>query len=584
MADRIIRIVLAGDSAGAVRALREVDSASEGTTKDLEAHSDRQSRAMGRTRDAIGRVSKMALLAGATGVGALAYGIAKATKAGMEMQSQQALLQNSLRDTGIYSTQTMSKLTALASSMSGRGGFGAQENIQSLTQLTRVTGSATQATKLFGLATNVARGSHKDLLQVTKALALAEQGRTTGLSRMGIVLAKGTTPAQAMQILQQRFGGATAAFSRTAAGGVANLSQSFSVLKEDFSRAFLPLVSTLSRSLMRLMPMISGALGAIAKPLSATLQKLLPPLLSAIVKILPPVLNLIDSIIPPLVSVLNTVIPVITGAIQQLLPVFQQALRSLVPVVNVLVSVFTRYLATILPPLLRIFSQVMPILTNAFQVIAPPLMRALSTVVTALAPVITRLVTSLAPLFPMLANAVVKILPPLAKAITSLMPALTQVISALLPPFVAAFEKLVPPLTTALIKLMPAITLLSKIVGGLLSLNPFHDDAAVHSTLRRAARVNPFPAEKHAAGGIIGGYGPPDSVLSWMTPGEGVLTPPAVQAIGGQAGLNALNATGHLTGHQLPDRDIVINLKAVLGQRIVAEETVRYGLRKVALS
>jgi hypothetical protein len=98
----------------------------------------------------------------------------------------------------------MAKLTGLANSMSAHGGFGAQENVQSLTQLTRVTGNATQATKLFSLATNVARGSHKDLLQVTKALVLVEQGRTTGLSRMGIVLPKGATPQQAMQILQHR--------------------------------------------------------------------------------------------------------------------------------------------------------------------------------------------------------------------------------------------------------------------------------------------------------------------------------------------------------------------------------------------
>jgi hypothetical protein len=97
---RIVRIVLAGDSAGAVRAFREVDDASEGTTRSMEDHSARQTKALGRTSGAIGGMGKMALLAGATGVGALAYGMVSATKAAIGMGSQQALLQNSLMNRG----------------------------------------------------------------------------------------------------------------------------------------------------------------------------------------------------------------------------------------------------------------------------------------------------------------------------------------------------------------------------------------------------------------------------------------------------------------------------------------------------
>jgi hypothetical protein len=591
---RVIRLVLTADSKGAVRAFKQVDDASEGTTKNLEGHAERSSRSFGSVAGSIGKLGLIAGSVGVGAVGALAYGMYGATKAAISMGSQQALLANSLKNTGIYSTQTMGKLSDLANTMAAKGGFGAQENIQSLTQLTRVTGSAATATRDFALATDVARGSHKDLLQATKALAMVEQGRTTGLARMGIVLPKGATPAQAMQILQQRFGGATAAFSNTAAGGMQNLGQSFDVLKENLGKAFLPLVTTVTRTLTGLMPQISRAFDAIAKPLSATLQKLLPPLLNALVQILPPILGLVDSVIPPLAQILTSVLPVVTNGIRQILPVFQQALGVVVPLLSQLVSYVVHQIATLIPPILRVFSQVMPILTNAFQIIAPPLMRALSTVVTALAPVITQLVTSLAPIFPMLANAIAQILPPLARAITAMMPALTQAITALLPPFVKAFDALVPPLTQALIKLMPAITLLANAVAAVAG--HIGKDGVMHfggkkpSTLDKIGNFifNPFgrfnQPQKHALGGIIGGVGGADSQLSWMSPGEGVLTPPAVQAVGGQSGLNSLNTTGHLNGRQLPDRDIVINLKAVLGQRIVAEECIRYGLRKVALS
>lgn len=85
---------------------------------------------------------------------------------------------------------------------------------------------------------------------------------------------------------------------------------------------------------------------------------------------------------------------------------------------------------------------------------------------------------------------------------------------------------------------------------------------------------------------MIGGYGAPDSVLSWMTPGEGVVTPQAMRRIGGEAGLNTINASGHMAGgmgggtFELTG-PVVLQLQS---GEVLARQTMRASLRRVALA
>lgn len=68
------------------------------------------------------------------------------------------------------------------------------------------------------------------------------------------------------------------------------------------------------------------------------------------------------------------------------------------------------------------------------------------------------------------------------------------------------------------------------------------------SQLRAFGRQQAVPGEiirpgQHADGGVLPGYSPGvDSILSWMSPGEGVLIPEAVRALGGAAGIYAINS------------------------------------------
>jgi len=310
--DRIVRLVLTGESAGAVRALKSVEDASARTTSKLEENNRRGSESFSRMHDSVHRLrGSTALLAGAAGLGALAYSVVDVTRSAIGMQSQTAQLQNALRNTGVTGTAAFNQMTAAASNMAVKGGFAAQENIQALTQFTRISGNAAQATRMFALATNVARGAHKDLLPVTKALALAEQGRLTGLSRMGIVLPKGATPQQAMAMLQSRYGGAAAAFSNTAAGGMSNLKQGWDVIKEDLGKAFLPLVVTLSKTFSSLMPQIQRVLNSLVTPLAAILQGLLPPLVGVLQTVMPPLVRLINAVMPVMAKAVTSALLVL---------------------------------------------------------------------------------------------------------------------------------------------------------------------------------------------------------------------------------------------------------------------------------
>ncbi|MGV0738242.1 hypothetical protein ABQF35_14220 [Mycobacterium syngnathidarum] len=69
------------------------------------------------------------------------------------------------------------------------------------------------------------------------------------------------------------------------------------------------------------------------------------------------------------------------------------------------------------------------------------------------------------------------------------------------------------------------------------------------STFRTPTRMPAFPGDTtvpkggRADGGVFPGYAPGvDSILSWVSPGEGVLIPEAVRGLGGAAGIYAINS------------------------------------------
>lgn len=67
--DRVVKIILAGDSAGPVRAFRETEDASAQATRKIEDHSKVQSASFERVRGSVGHLhAGQGLLAGSVGL------------------------------------------------------------------------------------------------------------------------------------------------------------------------------------------------------------------------------------------------------------------------------------------------------------------------------------------------------------------------------------------------------------------------------------------------------------------------------------------------------------------------------------
>jgi len=104
----------------------------------------------------------------------------------------------------------------------------------------RLNHSIRETMKQETLATNIARGAHLGLAQATRVVSMAEMGRTTGLTRLGIALPKHVTAMQALMILQKRYGGATAAYNQTAAGSMTNFEHAIDIVGEKLGLLLAP--------------------------------------------------------------------------------------------------------------------------------------------------------------------------------------------------------------------------------------------------------------------------------------------------------------------------------------------------------
>jgi hypothetical protein len=241
--------------------------------------------------------------AGMAGVAGLAFGVTDAISSVVKFQEAQSQLGASIKanvvDPSRDATDEMSKF---AESLATRGGFDAPQAIQGMTQFLRVTHDIAQSESDLTLATNIARGAHVDLGRAVRAVTLLEQGRTTGLSKLGITVAPVTTALdalkashqaataeqikaakatdalatkqQAMAQVSREYGGAMRTYSHTTAGTLSNLYNSFEQLAVSVGQAVLPAVTVLAK-----------AIGALVKPLESVLgvvKELMPVILATV--------------------------------------------------------------------------------------------------------------------------------------------------------------------------------------------------------------------------------------------------------------------------------------------------------------
>jgi hypothetical protein len=266
---------------GTAAATGEIDAVTAATAKSGKAakKADEEHTGFGKSLKSLKSAAWAA--AGTVGIGGLAVGIGESIKAAENMQAVQAQLGIAIRNNVQRPAADATKqMTDFAESLSMRGGFTATDTIQNFSMLLGATKSVTESEKDMTLATEISRQRHMDLSRAVRAVALVEQGRTTGLGRMGIVLPKVTAAQdalknshikataaqmanakaldamasrqQAMQALTKQFGGALTAYSHTAAGSINTLKNSVEVLSVKVGTALLPMVVKLVGWLMDL--------------------------------------------------------------------------------------------------------------------------------------------------------------------------------------------------------------------------------------------------------------------------------------------------------------------------------------------
>jgi hypothetical protein len=298
-----LQVVITGDNRSVMRALKEVSVQSERTGRQVSRDGGAASTSferMGKSAEASRR--RIGALTGAIGLGGLAFGLKDVVNAGLQWQVQQSQLQVALKNTGNNAGLAGKKITNAAEALSRKGGFSAGATLQGMTQFVRISGSATDAINKTTLATNISRSSGRDLTQVLRALMMAEQGRTTGLARLGVAIPKVTTAEDALKqarynnkisleqltaagykftasqkaeyqlhqqitpamlaqakaqdllasktrvfaLLQQRYGGATGAYAGTTAGKISDAKNSLDIAFKTMSSGLLPVLAKIA--------------------------------------------------------------------------------------------------------------------------------------------------------------------------------------------------------------------------------------------------------------------------------------------------------------------------------------------------
>jgi hypothetical protein len=208
---------------------------------------------------------------GMVGIGGAAYGGYDAIKHAAEMNSIETATRSSLKSVGALHTGTMSKIDSAVTSSAMHGGFGQKQQLEGILQYAGETRSATEATKLNTAATSLARGAHLEYSQAQKMVAMGVTGSTGRLQKyLGIIMPvktaveamseaekkanplklkaaeladKQATARKVQGIIEQKYGGATAAYNKTAAGQMSNLKNTVGLLEDKIGKALLPVLA-----------------------------------------------------------------------------------------------------------------------------------------------------------------------------------------------------------------------------------------------------------------------------------------------------------------------------------------------------
>lgn len=248
-------------------------------TNEASKESEKHHHILGKLGGAIGN------MAGMVGLGGIGYGAYDSIKTATNVQSLEATLKQALKNTGQYHAGVMGQISSATEQASMHGGFAQTEQLEAVTKLTTETGSYSQALQLNNQVTNLARGAHLGYSQAQKMVQMGVTGSVGRLQKyLGIiqpiktyveamtaaekkaypqklkeaeVADKMATARKIQGIIEQKYGGMTAQYNKTAAGTMSNLKNMVEALQIKVGKALLPLLVKLAHFFMEVVSAVT---------------------------------------------------------------------------------------------------------------------------------------------------------------------------------------------------------------------------------------------------------------------------------------------------------------------------------------
>lgn len=311
---------------------------------------------------------------------------------------------------------------------------------------------------------------------------------------------------------------------------------------------FLQLTMILIEALAPILPILIAFLGQVAAIIVGALAE-------AIIRLVPPLVGFINQ----LIERLSPILPVIFSALVQLLEIFTPLIPIIVEIAIVVLNLATQFIQSLLPPLLE--------LIPTFLDLAKTLGGAVMTILLAIMPPLADLLMALMPIIPPVIELIALFLKLAMDILTPLMPIITEVARVVADVLALAIKDAIPfvkdliqfvvdladKLTKTLQPILSTIGGMFRAIGGFVGdvvrgigdfikagwekvtgFIKFITGQASGGGIAKAMGGGIAMSVRHFAdGGIVGGYAPgKDTVPAMLSPGEAVLVPELVRALG----------------------------------------------------
>lgn len=259
-----------------------------GNNRDLDRAMDTSATRSAKFGDALKKAGKVAAVGLAVGAGIAAKALFDMTKGAIEDAAAQERLATALKNNA---GATKGQVSAIEDWISAQGtalGVADDELRPALEKLVVATKDVGEAQKLTKLAMDISAGSGKSLEQVTTALAKAQNGSISGLTRLGIstknAAGETITFEQAQKRLGDAFEGQAAKKANTLEGKIGRLKLILAETGETIGSKMIPVVTKMADWFLRV------GLPALEK-FGGYLQDTLPPIFEKIRAVISKVLG-----------------------------------------------------------------------------------------------------------------------------------------------------------------------------------------------------------------------------------------------------------------------------------------------------